>query len=80
VILHANLSNLRTSKSYFSLYRSEFYTPIEDNNIYRTDNISLSGVPGMIVSDQVDFGVARYAMISSRQLHIDFTSVAFAAK
>jgi len=80
MVLYVNLSNLQTSKSYFSLSRSEFYAPIEDNHIYKTGNISLSGVPGMIVSDQVDFGIGRYGMISSRQLHIDFTSVAFAMK
>jgi hypothetical protein len=40
----------------------------------------LNGVPGMIVSDQVDFGIGKYAMISSRQPHIDFTSAAFALK
>jgi hypothetical protein len=80
MVIHVNLSNLQTSKSYFSLYRSEVYTPIEDNHIYKTGNISFSGVPGMIVSDQVDFGIGRYAMISSRQPHIDFTSVAFSQK
>jgi hypothetical protein len=60
--------------------RSEFYSPREEGRIYNIQNISLSDVPAMLLSDQVDVGVNRFGMTSSRQLYMDFTSVAFSAK
>jgi hypothetical protein len=60
--------------------RSEFYSPGEESPIYNMKNISLSAVPTMLLSDRVDVGVGRYVMLSSRQLYLDYISVAFSTK
>jgi hypothetical protein len=44
------------------------------------ENMPLGDVPAMLASGQVDVGVGKFAVTSSRQLHLDFISVAFSVK
>jgi hypothetical protein len=75
-MLNVNLNNMQL----IFPSRSEFYSPGEDSPIYNMTNISLTDVPAMLLSDQVDFGVSRYAMLSSRQGYLDYVSAAFSIK
>lgn len=80
MVLNVNVKNLRSYESFFSPCRSEFYGPVQGGHVSNTGNISLDGVPTMLLSDQVDVGISIFAMTSIRQKYIDYISVLFSVK
>ncbi|KDR11384.1 glutamate receptor ionotropic, kainate 5-like [Zootermopsis nevadensis] len=76
-IIHYKIWKILENKLNF---KSEFYGPVQGGHVSNTGNISLDGVPTMLLSDQVDVGISIFAMTSIRQKYIDYISVLFSVK
>jgi hypothetical protein len=66
--------------TFLPLSRSEYHRSPGRSYSLDSENGSWNGIVGMIASDDLDVGIGKFAVTSSRISHVSYLSVIFPAK